>query len=338
MFTPSQSRAQMLLREAVACGASDLHFKADGDGATVRVRVDGRFEKELERFMPNFAGLILEFKTLAVEKIFEDEHEWQGRFSLEEEGKVVSFDIYWFRDKGANAMAVQIFDPAHWLSFDQLGWSERDAATLDELTSLSNGVIVGCGARGSGHFTTLDALLERLAQNGKRVVSLTNWVDPRLELITQIQCEDADVGEQVAAIKGQFDVISLGNLNRDVKMRAALDLATSGHLVLGLVYVSSIAGALHRFLDFGISPDELKASFVGGWSQTLVRRAQNKGRIALFNCMSREEARDQVFEREWLQSRAFGNEEKAAFWRDAEQKIAAGLTTREQAADVLKFF
>ncbi len=133
-------------------------------------------------------------------------------------------------------------------------------------------------------------------------------------------------------------MVALGNLRDNVKVRAAFDLAASGHLVLGWTNVMSNAASLHRLLDTGASPDELRDYFLGGWAQTLVRRADSKGHTALFDCMSHEQARHQTFEREWFSQRAFGTGEKAALWRDAEEKIAAGVTTREHATDALRFF
>jgi len=85
----SQSRAESLLREAVAHNASQVHLKTTGEGATIMMRVDGRFDKELERFVPDVKGFVRELKDLCTHTYFEDEYEWHAHLSLVIEKRVV---------------------------------------------------------------------------------------------------------------------------------------------------------------------------------------------------------------------------------------------------------
>ena len=325
--SPSTSRAELLLREAAGRGVSDVHLKTTGEGATISMRVDGQFQKELERFVPDVKGLVGEFKDLCTHKHFEDEYEWFGHILRSIEERDVWFELNWFRDKGADSMLILVLNG--WLSFSSLGLNDQDAAALDELISLPRGVIVGCGSGGSGHATTLNALIERLAQNGKRVAALDDWSDPRVKGVTQLEINAENPGEQVAFLADNFDVFAFWNFRNQKIARVAFDLAASGHLVLGLIYSLPVETALARFLDQGISPDELKAYFLGGWSQTLVRRAGGKGRIGVFDCMSREEAQQQTFEHEWLNRQINEDESKRVWWRDIKDKIVRGEVRRE---------
>jgi Tfp pilus assembly pilus retraction ATPase PilT len=328
------TRAQQLLEEAAARGVRSFSLSAKGDGAALSLRTRGGFERD-ERVLPDFAGLVTEFDALAPDKMHQDEFEWEARVALSVEGRQVWFDLWWFRDKGKNGFIGYVFDPNLRVSFDQLGLSERDAKTLDELTSFPSGVVVGCGCVGSGHGTTQMALLERMGQHGRRVVSLYDWSHPHLRGVTQIELDPENIKEQVASLAADFDVFALPNLRNDKIVHAAFDLASSGHLVLSLIYSYPVETALYRFLDLGVSPDELRAHFLGGWSQTLVHRAGGKDRIGVFNCMSRDEAQHQTFERVWLSQQIDQDEFKRAWWRDIERKIERGDILREDVPDWL---
>jgi Tfp pilus assembly pilus retraction ATPase PilT len=115
--------------------------------------------------------------------------------------------------------------------------------------------------------------------------------------------------------------------------REAIDLAARGHLVLGMVYGSQATSPLSGVLYCGASTGEIRAHFLGGWTQTLVRQATGRGQIGLFNCMSRAEALNEVLNKELLNNSARDAEQIRGLWHDAEEKIAQGLITREDAAE-----
>lgn len=325
--SPSSSRAEELLREAIELEAEELYLQADGENAKLRYRVSGRIVQKLNGLINDARPLFDELKALPTQEVLAEENERLGYFSFVSGERVLWLRLYWFRDEDGDAVVVSVLE--RWLSFGDLGLSQSDAATLDGLIAHSKGVIVGCGTEGSGRTTTISALLERLAQNGRRVVSLTASANPQLQGVTQIDVGEEGFAAQVELLAGHFDTFSLGNLDSEEKVLAAFELSRDGHLVLGLSDTPLVVGAMRRFLACGVSREELRGDFLGGWSQTLVPRTIPPERTGLFYCLSREEAQSQLLEAEGAQS---AQAEAKAFWRDAEEKIALGLISREEAA------
>ncbi|BCM92155.1 putative type II secretion system protein E [Abditibacteriota bacterium] len=334
MTTPSSpSRAEELLREAIEMGAEELYLQADGERTKVRYRVAGRIVQKLTGFISDAQSMFAELKSFVTQQVFADENEGMGYFSFSAPERTVWIRVYWFRDEDADSLAISLLE--RWVGFDDLGLSLRDAATLDELISAPHGVIIGCGKARDGHATTLKALLERLVQNGKRVVLLAGLPDPRLENVTQIDVASGDLSEHIELLAGHFDVFALEALDSNEKMRVAFDLAAEGHLVLALYETPYLGAALDDFLNSGISAAELRAHFLGGWSQTLVPHSNQQERIGLFHCMSREAAQAQILDGTGANMNAIVKEEKKALRRDAEEKIAAGLVTPEDADRII---
>ncbi len=332
MSPSSSSRAEQLLREAIELEAEEIYLQAEGERAKMRYRVLGRIVQKLEGFVSDAQSLFDELKSLPTEEVLANEDEKLGYFAFSGAERTVWIRLYWFREQDEDALVISILK--RWLAFDDLGLSQRDATTLDELISAPHGVIVGCGKAGDGHTTTLGALLERLAQNGKRVVLLTELSDPGLKNVTRLDIEGEVLSEQIELLTGHFDVFAWENLDTAEKVQAAFSLAHEGHLVLGLMPSLGVKGALSRCLMGGISRDDLRDHFLGGWSQTLVLRANQQERIGLFHCVGREEAHRQILTQEEADYQTFYEEELRALWRDAEEKIAAGLITREDAEKI----
>ena len=330
--SPSPSRAQELLHEAIELEAEEIYLQTDGEKAKVRYRVSGRIVQKLDGFISDAQNVFDELKALPTQVVLAEENEGMGYFSFSVENRAHWLRLYWFRDEEGDAVVISMLE--RWLSLSDLGLSQSSGAILDELVGHSRGVVVGCGATGSGRTTTATALMERLAQNGHKVVSLVESSDPRLQGVTQIEIESHGFAAQVELLAGHFDTFSLGNLDSEEKIRAAFALARDGHLVLGISDTPLIVGTLRRFLASGVSQEELQADFLGGWSQTLVPRINAPERTGLFYCLSREEAKRHLAG-ESAHHDLIAQAEAKALWSDAEAKIAARLITREEAERVL---
>ncbi|RYX83723.1 hypothetical protein EON83_13175 [bacterium] len=329
--SPSPSRAEELLREAIEMGAEDVYLQSEGDRIKLRYRVSGRIVQKLSGFLADSDDLFDELKGLCIqEEVTVTEDEWLGTFPFSGAGRSVWIRVYWFREENEEAIVVSIIESR--LGFDDLGLSERDAEKLGALIAAPQGIVIGCGADAGGHATTLNTLLERLAQNGKRVVSLGESSDTRLEKVTYLDITGEEWPEQIELLTGHFDVFALGTLDSPLKVRAAFQLAAEGHLVLGLQYSFPVYTAMSRFLHTGISPEEIEQHFLGGWSQRLVNRANQNGRIGLFHCVSSREARKQFVALQEANYPELDTQEEDALWQDAEEKIEQGLITREEAA------
>ena len=127
------------------------------------------------------------------------------------------------------------------------------------------GLIVICGATGSGKSTTLSAAIDRI--NDSRAQMILTIEDPveylhtaKMSLIHQrevgrdTQSFDAGV---YAAMRQDPDVIMVGEMRDTATMEAAIRAAETGHLVMTTVHAMDVASAVNRIV--GVFPANQQA-------------------------------------------------------------------------------
>src|SRR5262249_5778057 len=129
---------------------------------------------------------------------------------------------------------------------------------LDALIDLPHGLVLVCGAAGSGKSTTLAAL----AQEGLRrrpgvVVTLEDPIEEQLTPSTDPLVRRAEVGRDVRdfptglrdALREDPDVLVVGEMRDEETISLALTAAETGHLVFATLHSRSAASAVERIAD-----------------------------------------------------------------------------------------
>jgi twitching motility protein PilT len=165
---------------------------------------------------------------------------------------------------------------------------------LDDLVELPHGLVLVCGASGSGKSTTLAALAQEAFR--RRSVVLTTLEDP-IEYVLVAPDTSVlrrrQVGRDVAdfacglrdALRQDPDVILIGEMRDPETISLALTAAETGHLVLASLHSRSAASAIERIID-AYSPErasqirsQLADSLRAVIAQRLLPRARGSGRV-----------------------------------------------------------
>lgn len=240
-----------LLQQAQAAGASDLHLSA---GLPPTLRVDGGIQAlDATPLDAQALGELLAELGLPAavvdDRDFAYAHDqcgrWRGHLFQQQRGPALAL----------RHIAEAIPD------FQQLGLDDR----FRQLVERPQGLVLLCGATGSGKSTTLAAMLDHLNRNCRRhILTLEDPIEyihrPRCCLISQRQ-----VGRDVAsfdealrsALRADPDVILVGELRDRQTIRLALTAAETGHLVLATLHALSAAKAIDRLLDAFSGEDKL---------------------------------------------------------------------------------
>ncbi len=193
------------------------------------------------------------------------------------------------------AAAVFRTIPTKILSLDTLGAPE----VLKRLCHLHKGLILFTGPTGSGKSTTLAAMIDYINQNfNKHILTVEDPVEfvhtPRRSLINQREVGSSTKSFAKAlksSLREDPDVILVGELRDLETIQLAMTAAETGHLVMGTLHTSSAAKTIDRVIDVFPSDDKemvramLSVSLEGVIAQTLVKRADGKGRIAAHEIM-----------------------------------------------------
>lgn len=128
---------------------------------------------------------------------------------------------------------------------------------LAGIVELRDGLVLVCGATGSGKSTTLAALVDLIDQ--RRTAHVITLEDPIEYRFSGRRCliHQRELGTHVpdfatglrAALRESPDVILLGELRDRATIAAALTAAETGHLVLATLHAPNAAGAIDRMID-----------------------------------------------------------------------------------------
>jgi twitching motility protein PilT len=185
--------------------------------------------------------------------------------------------------------------PTKILSLETLGAPE----VLKRLCHLHKGMILVTGPTGSGKSTTLAAMIDYINQNfNKHILTVEDPVEfihtAKRSLINQREVGGSTKSFAKAlksALREDPDVILVGELRDLETIQLAMTAAETGHLVMGTLHTSSAAKTIDRIIDvFPADGKEmvramLSVSLEAVIAQTLVKKADGKGRIAAHEIM-----------------------------------------------------
>jgi twitching motility protein PilT len=277
---PSPMLAE-LLRLAFERGASDLHLS---DGEPPHLRVDG-----LLRVLPSLAEIrISELFGLEEHTLRHLRNGYGLDFGLDAE-PTQRIRVSLFRSATGLSAAIRLL-PKEAPDLASLGLP----MPIEDLVEISHGLVLVCGATGSGKSTTLSALLRRALE--RRSILLTTLEDPiefGLTAPAHSLVRRREVGRDVVdfpsglrdALRGDPDVILVGELRDPETIQLALTAAETGHLVFGSLHSGGAASAIERIVD--AYPTERRSqvriqladALRAVLAQKLLPRANGSGRV-----------------------------------------------------------
>lgn len=270
---------EKLIAKAKALGASDLHFGQDGP---VWARILGRLQV--------MEGVESEDLAPILTQVAAWEKTHPGTTFSRSLADGSRLRIHPHRSLGQLRVAIRLL-PGTPPPLAALGLPLQ-GLRLDRLAS---GLVLICGATGSGKSTTLASLLQDLLQ--RRPCHVLTFEDPVEYLLDSGQglVSQSERGKDFpdfpqalrSAVRSDPDVIMVGEMRDEATARAALSLADTGHLVLSSLHASSVTDAIHRLFDLFPSQDRqgmaglLAASLKAIVAQCLVPHAREPRRVAL---------------------------------------------------------
>lgn len=263
---------ESILNEARTQGATDIHIET----ACVRFRVRGKLVKELELEYEKIRELIQRIKLLAGMNVLEKRKSQDGRFSYGNESplfvRVSTMSVFSKRlNSSEESVVLRILDTSRIpLQLQFLGFNIQQIEIINSLISFSSGLIVICGATGSGKSTTSAAMLLELVKKSNqslKIISLENPPEYIIPGVTQVQIDDEkEISYQNSLIhlfRQDPDVIMIGEIRDEKSCQAAIRASLTGHLVLTTLHTDSVESSFYRLENFGIERNVLASVLRG---------------------------------------------------------------------------
>ena len=271
--------SDLVLEEAVANRASDVHFEYHGNNLRIRFRVDGILQDAL--VLPRNQNIPIT-QRLRVLAGFDPEppatyRTEEGRFQKILSGRPIQVRLSAFPTINGEKLVLRVLDRTQMgLNLDQLGLAPEALDTLQKIIHSPYGIFFVTGATGSGKTTTLYAMVKTVSTPMINIITLEDPVEYRMESINQAQINHKTGfgwGEGLRTILRQDpDIVMVGEVRdketAEISMRAAL----TGHLIFTTLHTISAAGVVERLFEMGIPPFLIASSMLGSMAQRLVRK------------------------------------------------------------------
>lgn len=275
--TPVIRFVNSLIARAVGERASDIHVEPQERGFRVRYRIDGVLEERPPPPQAMQAAVVSRIKLMAGLDIAEHRLPQDGRIQVKAAGRDIDLRIATLPTLHGESLVIRLLDPAVAAAFDleSLGFDEDLQPRVGRLSALSHGLVLVTGPTGSGKTTTLHAVLKRINSPVRKIVTIEDPVEYRLEGVSQIHVNPA-IGLTFAAglrhiVRQDPDVIMVGEIRDHETARIAIRAAMTGHSVYATLHTNDAASAATRLVDMGVESYLLASSLSAVLAQRLVR-------------------------------------------------------------------
>jgi twitching motility protein PilT len=237
-------------------------------------------------------------------------------------------------------------------NFDQLNLGET-AGALQKLSQAKDGILLVCGATGSGKSSTMAAMLNWINQNfDKHIVTIEDPIEYTFQddkSLFQQREIGLDVPNFELAIKSVLrqnpDIILIGEMRDRETFETAISAAETGHLVFSTMHAATVAQSLTRLFEFFPAEEVVQArraiagTLRGFVCQKLIPTIEGTGRVPANEILHADATvRSLILEgqNEKIQSLLESNADSATFTfnKDIYRLVKAGIISKQ---DALKY-
>jgi type IV pilus assembly protein PilB len=246
-----------ILGEAANEGASDIHFEHGDDEMRVRFRVDGVLHEAARVPKRMIPGVISRVKIMSELDIAEKRVPQDGRVSVNVDGRKVDLRVTTLPTQRGEGATIRILDRDQALrSLDDLGMFGLGRERFETAVRRSHGAVLVTGPTGSGKSTSLYAALVELNDVEKKIITIEDPVEYRIEGINQINV-NRKAGLTFATglrsvLRADPDIIMVGEIRDAETARIAVESALTGHMVLSTLHTNNAPATVTRLAKMGI--------------------------------------------------------------------------------------
>ena len=259
-------------------GVSDIHIEPGigKDNMEVRYRIDGTC-RVFQEIPPMYKqAVISRLKIMGRLDIAERRMPQDGKIKMKYGGKEVEFRLATCPTVGGNEDAVlRILAASKPIPLDKMNFTRRNVDLIKAMASKPYGLILVVGPTGSGKTTTLHSALGHINTRERKIWTAEDPVEITQKGLRQVQMLPKiglDFARAMRAfLRGDPDVIMVGEM-RDVETCSiGLEASLTGHLVFSTLHTNSAPETITRLTDMGMNPLNFADALLLIVAQRLVR-------------------------------------------------------------------
>ena len=267
----------LVITQAVADRASDIHIEPTEHDLRIRYRIDGVLHEAMHSPKAIQAGVISRLKVMADINIAERRVPQDGRISARVGGQEVDLRVATLPTVYGEKVVMRILDKSQaLLTLDDQGFLPDVLKRYEASYSKPYGTIMVTGPTGSGKSTTLYATLNILNQVDRNIITVEDPVEYRLAGINQVQIHTKAGLSFAAALRSILrcdpDIVLVGEIRDKETATIAIEAALTGHLVLTTLHTNDAASTPQRLVEMGVEPFLVTSALTCVLAQRLARR------------------------------------------------------------------
>lgn len=281
--SPVAKFVDLIIKQAIADRASDIHFETHEGFLRVRYRIDAVLKVINDAPLNMAREIISRVKIISNLDISLKNIPQDGRCSVVSEDPITKKPIVtdlrvatmpgvW----GENITMRVLDNSQASLNLADLGFSPYNLERFASAYVKPYGMILVVGPTGSGKSTTLYATLNTINSNDINILTVEDPVEYKLSGIKQHQVNRSAGFEFKSALRAFLrndpDVILVGEIRDDETAEIALRAGMTGHMVFSTLHTQNASEAIPRLGDMGVEPHLINSTLTATLSQRLLRR------------------------------------------------------------------
>jgi MSHA biogenesis protein MshE len=267
---------QSVFDDAAQVRASDIHIEPQEGRLQIRFRIDGVLHLQTEADIKIATPLALRLKLMADLDISEKRLPQDGRFAMKVRNQRIDVRISTMPTQFGESVVMRLLNQAgNTLRLESIGMPRKMLERFRAIVGRPNGLVLVTGPTGSGKTTTLYSALAELNSVEKKLITVEDPVEYRLQGINQVQ-----VNEKIdlsfarvlrSALRQDPDIVLVGEMRDQETAQIGLRAAMTGHLVLSTLHTNDAASTPLRLMDMGVPRYMVGGSLQAVLAQRLVR-------------------------------------------------------------------
>jgi len=267
----------LLLRQAIDEGASDVHIEPHYGKLALRYRIDGVLYNMPSPSVALYLPIISRIKILSKMDIAEKRLPQDGGLMVRIGKRLIDLRVSTLPTIYGEKIVMRVLDKTRVaLNFSSLGFLPQELDLIRKGVNAAYGLILLTGPTGSGKSTTLYAALNEVKTSAKNILTVEDPVEYRLDEINQVQVKP-EIGLTFSNALRCFlrqdpDIILVGEVRDLETAEMTIRAALTGHLVFSTFHTNDAASTITRLVDIGIPGYLVTASLRLIIAQRLVRK------------------------------------------------------------------
>lgn len=267
-----------LIEEAQKKGCSDLHILPEGKEYIVYFRTGEIMQLKKRLTTEEGERLISYLKFISNMNVGERRKPQSGSAQIEIDSKLCMLRFSTITNfRSQESMVVRILSQSKNYRLDETTYFQEEVAAIKKLSSYKSGLMVFSGPVDSGKTTSMYQLIrENNMKMKQQVITIEDPVEIEEPSFLQAQVNEKAGISYAALLKQSLrhhpDVLVIGEIRDEETAKMAIRGALTGHLIIANIHAKDTTGVLDRFIELGVSKQQLQQTLLGVIYQKLLPR------------------------------------------------------------------